>query len=36
LHRLWALDTLTTASARHVDKIVFRNAPTHGRPTKVM
>jgi hypothetical protein len=36
LHRLWALDTLSTASASHVDKTVFGNAPTHGRPAKVM
>jgi hypothetical protein len=36
LHRLWALDNLTTASAGHVDKTVFGNAPTHGRLTKVM
>jgi hypothetical protein len=36
LHRLWALDTLSTTSAGHVDKTVFRNAPTHGRLAKVM
>jgi hypothetical protein len=36
LHLLWALDTLSTASARHVDKTVFGNPPTHGRPAKVM
>jgi hypothetical protein len=36
LHHLWALDTLSTASAGHVDKMVFRNARTHGRPAKVM
>jgi hypothetical protein len=36
LDHLWALDTLSTASARHVDKTVFGNAPTHGRPAKVM
>jgi hypothetical protein len=28
--------TLRTAFAGYVDKIVFRNAPTHGRLTKVM
>jgi hypothetical protein len=27
---------LSTASARHVDKTVFGNVPTHGRPAKVM
>jgi hypothetical protein len=32
LHHLWALDTLSTASAGHVDETVFGNAPTHGRP----
>jgi hypothetical protein len=32
LLRLWALDTLSTASDGHVDKMVFGNAPTHGRP----
>jgi hypothetical protein len=36
LHHLWALDTLSIASARHVDKMAFGNAPTHGRRTKVM
>jgi hypothetical protein len=36
LHHLWALDTLSTAFAGHVDKMVFRNVPTHGRPAKVM
>jgi hypothetical protein len=36
LDHLWALDTLSTASAGHVDKIVFGNVPTHGRPAKVM
>jgi hypothetical protein len=36
LHRLWALDTLSTASAGHIDKMVFGNAPTHGWPAKVM
>jgi hypothetical protein len=36
LHRLWALDTLSTTSAGHVDKTVFGNAPTYGRPAKVM
>jgi hypothetical protein len=36
LHHLWALDTLSTASSGHVDKTVFQNAPTHGRPAKVM
>jgi hypothetical protein len=36
LHRLWALDTLSTASAGHVDKTVFGIAPTHGQLTKVM
>jgi hypothetical protein len=25
LHHLWALDTLSTASAGHVDKMVFGN-----------
>jgi hypothetical protein len=35
-HCLWTLDVLSTAFARHVDKTVSRNAPTHGRPTKVM
>jgi hypothetical protein len=33
LHRLCALDTLSTASSGHVDKMVFGNAPTHHRPT---
>jgi hypothetical protein len=32
LHCLWALDTLSTASVGHVDKMIFGNAPTHGRP----
>jgi hypothetical protein len=36
LHLLWALDTLSIASAGHVDKTVFGNTPTHGRPAKVM
>jgi hypothetical protein len=36
LQCLWALDTLSTASARHVAKMVFGNAPTHGRLAKVM
>jgi hypothetical protein len=36
LHRLWALDTLSTASAGHIDKIVFGNVPTHGWQGKVM
>jgi hypothetical protein len=36
LHRLWALDTLSTVSAGHVDKMGFGNAPKHGRPSKVM
>jgi hypothetical protein len=36
LHRLWALDTFSTASDGHIDKTVFGNAPTHARPTKVM
>jgi hypothetical protein len=36
LYHLWALDTLSTASDGHVDKTVFGDAPTHGRPTKVM
>jgi hypothetical protein len=36
LHCLWALDTFSTASVGHVDKTVFRNAPTHGRVAKVM
>jgi hypothetical protein len=30
------LDTLSTASAGHINKIVFENVPTHGRPAKVM
>jgi hypothetical protein len=30
LHHLWALDTLSTASAGHVDKTIFGNAPTQG------
>jgi hypothetical protein len=36
LHLPWALDTLSTAFAGHVDKMVFGNEPTHGRPAKVM
>jgi hypothetical protein len=32
LHHLWALYTLSVASAGHVVKTVFGNAPTHGRP----
>jgi hypothetical protein len=36
LHLFWALDALSTASAVHVDKMVFVDAPTHGRPAKVM
>jgi hypothetical protein len=36
LHHLWALDTLSTASSRHVDKAVFENVPTHGQSAKVM
>jgi hypothetical protein len=36
LHHLWALDTLSTTSSRHVDKMDFGNAPTHGRPAKVI
>jgi hypothetical protein len=36
LHRLCALDTLSATSAGHIDKTVFRNAPTHGRLAKVM
>jgi hypothetical protein len=32
LHHLCALDTLSTASAGHIDKMVFGNEPTHGRP----
>jgi hypothetical protein len=36
LHRLWALDTLTTASVGHINKMVFRIAPTHDQPAKVM
>jgi hypothetical protein len=36
LNHLWAMDTLSTASVGHVDKTVFGNAPTHGRPAKVM
>jgi hypothetical protein len=31
-HHLCALDTLSTASAGHVDKTVLGSAPTHGRP----
>jgi hypothetical protein len=36
LHRIWALDTFSTASAGHIDKTIFVNAQTHGRPAKVM
>jgi hypothetical protein len=36
LHHLWALDTLSTASAGHIDKMVFGNAPTYRQPDKVM
>jgi hypothetical protein len=36
LHRIWALDTLSCSSAGHVDKMVFGNAPTHGRSAEVM
>jgi hypothetical protein len=36
LHYLCALDTMSTASARHVDKMDFGNVPTHGRLAKVM
>jgi hypothetical protein len=36
LHHLWALDTLSTTSVGHVDKTVFGNAATQGRPAKVM
>jgi hypothetical protein len=32
LHGPWALDTLSTAFAGHVDKTYFVNAPTQGRP----
>jgi hypothetical protein len=35
LHRLWALDTLSTGSAGHVDKTDFGNVLTHGGSTKV-
>jgi hypothetical protein len=35
-HRLLALDTLSTTSAGHVDKMVFGNAPTHGWTAKVV
>jgi hypothetical protein len=35
-HCLWALDTLSTTSTRHIEKMVFGNAPTHGQPAKVM
>jgi hypothetical protein len=31
LHRLWALDILSTASSGHIDKMDFGNAPTHDR-----
>jgi hypothetical protein len=30
------LDTLSTTSAGHVDKMIFGIAPTHGWPAKVM
>jgi hypothetical protein len=33
---LWALDTLSTTSAGHVEKMVFGNEPTHGAPAKVL
>jgi hypothetical protein len=36
LHRLWELDTLSTASDGHVDKMIFENGPTHGWLAKVM
>jgi hypothetical protein len=36
LHHLWALDTLSTASTGHVEKMVFGNVPTLGQPAKVM
>jgi hypothetical protein len=36
LYHLWALDTLSIASTGHIDGAVFGNAPTHGRPAKVM
>jgi hypothetical protein len=36
LHYLWALDTLSTASTRHVDKMIFGNAPTYGLSAKVI
>jgi hypothetical protein len=32
LYYLWALDTLSTASVGHVDKIVFLIVPTNGQP----
>jgi hypothetical protein len=36
LHQLWALESLSAASTRHVDKMVFGNAQTHGQPAKLM
>jgi hypothetical protein len=36
LHCLWALDTLSTTSAGHIDKTVFGNTPTHGWLAKVV
>jgi hypothetical protein len=30
LHHIWALDSLSTTSAGHVEKMVFGNVPTHG------
>jgi hypothetical protein len=36
LHHLWALNTLSTASLGHIDKTVFKNAPTDSQSPKVM
>jgi hypothetical protein len=36
LHHRWALDTLSTTYAGHIDKTVFGIALTHDRPAKVM
>jgi hypothetical protein len=36
LHHHWALDTLSTTSFGHVDKMVFGNAPIHGQLVKVI
>jgi hypothetical protein len=36
LYHLRALDTLSIASNGRIDKTVFGNASTHGRPAKVM